>query len=596
MAVKRSALAIANNDIVYLWWTYSEKIPDCLGFSVRRLQDGKDPVALPAFVGFERPDDAAPRKRARSTTDTWPVQSYQWKDLFVPEDTKVRYEIVPMRGTPGSKLEEIPGLAVRTKLTSATEQLGSHRIVFNRGIISTQGLSGDLPHGPSGTPVADALREHIGKPGDRIRKRLSGEALAALTSLLDRARKDGGRCFCALYELTDVELVKAIVKAKDRVELVLGNADSTKRVGGKDVKVYDGTNKQTREDLREVLGPALIDRLVKGNSIAHNKFVVYVDGGGTPRAVMTGSTNWTPTGMCAQSNNVLVLESRALAERYLEYYERLKVDVVDGKNGQAEPLRTADAQPLDPIKLGATKDGAATTWYSPNFPRKTGKPTDPPPPDMAELFQAITDAEHGVLFLLFSAGRPSVLQHITKVSQDRAAANKRFFVRGAISDEKTAQEYETRVYNDSLLDKPNVLISGIGAVPDRFAFWEQELAKLGHAVIHDKLVVVDPFTDNCLVAAGSHNLGYKASRANDENLLLIRGNRKVAEAYAAHVLDIVNHYNWRRKLNEEARKAKATGQPIEHAFDHLAKSDGWQDKYFEGSFLRSRDLFFFPPA
>ena len=46
--MERKALAIANNDLVYLWWTYSEKIPDCLGFSIRRFQKGKAPVALPA--------------------------------------------------------------------------------------------------------------------------------------------------------------------------------------------------------------------------------------------------------------------------------------------------------------------------------------------------------------------------------------------------------------------------------------------------------------------------------------------------------------------------------------------------------------------
>ncbi len=37
--------------------------------------------------------------------------------------------------------------------------------------------------------------------------------------------------------------------------------------------------------------------------------------------------------------------------------------------------------------------------------------------------------------------------------------------------------------------------------------------------------------------------------ANDENLCIIRGNRAIAEAYTAHVLDVVNHFNWRAALN-----------------------------------------------
>ena len=69
---------------------------------------------------------------------------------------------------------------------------------------------------------------------------------------------------------------------------------------------------------------------------------------------------------------------------------------------------------------------------------------------------------------------------------------------------------------------------------DAFAQWTQELNQAGHAVIHDKIVVIDPFSDTCVVAMGSHNDGYKASYNNDENLAIIKGHRAVAEAYAAH--------------------------------------------------------------
>ena len=123
---------------------------------------------------------------------------------------------------------------------------------------------------------------------------------------------------------------------------------------------------------------------------------------------------------------------------------------------------------------------------------------------------------------------------------------------------------------------------------------EKELAKLGHAVIHDKIVVVDPFRDDCCVITGSHNLGFKASYSNDDNLVILSGNRKVAEAYAAHILDVVNHYNWRYKLVNDAKEAKVGKVKKKSSFTDLANDDSWQDKYFEGSFLASRDRFFFP--
>lgn len=88
--------------------------------------------------------------------------------------------------------------------------------------------------------------------------------------------------------------------------------------------------------------------------------------------------------------------------------------------------------------------------------------------------------------------------------------------------------------------------------------------------------------------------------ANDENLCIIRGNRAIAEAYTAHVLDVVNHFNWRAALNAAAAAQDAGPQPdggdgeADNPFTGLATDDRWQEKYFRGHFLASRDAFFFP--
>lgn len=70
--------------------------------------------------------------------------------------------------------------------------------------------------------------------------------------------------------------------------------------------------------------------------------------------------------------------------------------------------------------------------------------------------------------------------------------------------------------------------------------------------------------------------------------MILSSNRKVSEAYAAHILDVVNHYNWRYKLVKDAKVGKKS------SFTDLVSDDSWQDKYFKGSFLASRDRFFFP--
>jgi len=39
---------------------------------------------------------------------------------------------------------------------------------------------------------------------------------------------------------------------------------------------------------------------------------------------------------------------------------------------------------------------------------------------------------------------------------------------------------------------------------------------------------------------------------------------------------------------------KKAGKDPEKAYYDLDENDRWQDKYFKGSFLQNRDMFFFP--
>jgi hypothetical protein len=50
------------------------------------------------------------------------------------------------------------------------------------------------------------------------------------------------------------------------------------------------------------------------------------------------------------------------------------------------------------------------------------------------------------------------------------------------------------------------------------------------------------------VITGSHNFSDSASMKNDENLVIIRGNAKLAQAYALHINGVYDHYSWRAFL------------------------------------------------
>ena len=97
----------------------------------------------------------------------------------------------------------------------------------------------------------------------------------------------------------------------------------------------------------------------------------------------------------------------------------------------------------------------------------------------------------------------------------------------------------------------------------------------------DKILVLDPLDPvHCLVALGSHNLGYKASYSNDENLVIVRGHGALAQAYAVHVLDVYDHYRFRAVEAElSAKKKKTTGAATETRWDgFLDTTGGWQEK------------------
>jgi phospholipase D-like protein len=365
-----NAIAISNNDMVYLHWSVPEKIPDCLGFSVIRHDVGtREQTALPAMVGFQSRDEKSAEAGKRfKDTDVWPVQKYSWKDVFAQRGRTYWFEIVPMIGKPGN-LQRDASRAMRTNSVSLDPRHGNCAVFFNRGIISTQAIAHSLPKSRSGLPNKDDLKKKIEKPGDPIRARLVGGLEAGVLQLLDRADKDGGECYCGLYELSDRDLVDHLASlGKKKLHLVLSNAGEDTQKGTGD---GDGTNFKARAKLHG-LGLDVADRMLRKGHIGHNKFVVYVDNRGRPRAVLSGSTNWTPTGLCAQSNNAILIESPDLAAEYLKYWKDLKADTKaangDGSKLQSAKYRTDNRKARkvqDLIDEHGRPAGTIQSWFSP---------------------------------------------------------------------------------------------------------------------------------------------------------------------------------------------------------------------------------------
>src|SRR5947209_13672198 len=498
--------------------------------------------------------------------------------------------------------------------------------------------------------------------------------------MFDRADKENGTLHLALYELDDPELVGLLVKNQARLKLILSTAgrdkgkdkagapDSmaaaaksmvkrsalAKKAGKKTKKlpakkksakkaskskkaapkktaagakpkratVWDVTNKAARATLSALMGNRFQNRMFNNSAhIGHNKFAVLLNSNGKPIAVWSGSTNWTPTGLCAQSNNTIVIESEDVAKAYFDYWTRLHADKLPLPKPLSAPLASDQGPALRKANATANHaklDGGKTQidlWYSPNTP-KTGTPANRTvPPDLEFVFSLMKKAKDAIFFLVFNPGRTkgdpegeADINTVVSAAIDFGRLDPKLTVFGAISDPtavpgfvappKGAPKDAPKIPPAAIFTPagvPNVLMIRAAAIDDVVGDFQRELLSAGHAIIHDKIVVIDPMSEtDCVVITGSHNQGFKASYANDENMLILRGNKPLALAYTTHVLDIYDHYKFRAVLEQQKRDAMLAGKPAPKrptGKGFLQTKDTWQDPYLSGE--KGKELAYF---
>jgi len=587
----RNAVAFANNDVVTIAWSFGKRPENCMGFALYRIDaQGKETV-LPSHAVFK-----GNTIQPGQTTAQFPIQKFYWKDPYARlagEKTKsftFRYKIVPLQGKPGS-LTPMTSLPILTtnEVTVTGVCSPSLTAIFNRGLISTQHVSNAL----KGNLNKQQFIKKIGTIGNQLRKDLTGQTLGTLLDFLSRAKKSG-HIYAALYELTDVELIASLVGLGKKLDIVMANivarptgSDNSSKAAKTEVK-ESANKKNASKEAKSAAQPEnqyawkkisasadeALYRKPPGSHIVHNKFLIYADSKGKPQAVLTGSTNWTATGLCAQTNNVLIIEDPDVAQRYMDYWNKLKTDELahekDAKSFQAAPMRSFDGKgeqlTLDEKapKGDSTAPSQLTSYFSPNTPkpRSKGKSGELEPADMKDLETRMKAAKHAILFLAFIPGTPSVVDFASEAQR----ANKALFVRGCVTSPDAAGEFYYTLRGTSppkrqrtpkgqpqkpktpVKEDPRVIAAKALTKADAPKGWVPELLKAGFAITHDKIVVIDPFADDCVVVTGSHNLGYQASYNNDENLVMVKGNKNLAMAYATHVLDVYDHFSWRWTL------------------------------------------------
>jgi phosphatidylserine/phosphatidylglycerophosphate/cardiolipin synthase-like enzyme len=104
--------------------------------------------------------------------------------------------------------------------------------------------------------------------------------------------------------------------------------------------------------------------------------------------------------------------------------------------------------------------------------------------------------------------------------------------------------------------------------------------------LHTKYMLVDPLSDDPIVVSGSANFSVNSCTVNDENMLIIRGNKRVADIYLGEYMRLHRHFAFREWAAAHPEEALHP----EHEF--LDEADVWWKRFFEDTAERRKRQFF----
>ena len=248
--------------------------------------------------------------------------------------------------------------------------------------------------------------------------------------------------------------------------------------------------------------------------IRHNKFIVLLKGD-KPVAVWTGSTNISAGGIFGHSNVGHIVWDEDVAAKYLDYWQRL-------------------ADNLTPTKLRAPNKAAT--------PTPAGKP--PKNSVTPALFRARRQGQQRDAPVVRGPARRGeggllhdvCLQHRRVFQQVLAQDND--VLRYVVKDDPLGEDESIGHDRDVIFAAGGYL--GEGALANFLRERSNPLNR--NRYIHNKFMLVDPLSDDPLVVTGSANFSKPSQRTNDENMLVIRGDTRVADIYFGEFMRVFDHH------------------------------------------------------
>lgn len=542
-----SVHAIAGTHVVLLGMDLPKsKCTGLLGFAIRRTDHTEsESYWLSGYKTFASvvPE---PAEGVAYSTRKHPIQGFTWSDFSAKPGYEYTYEVVALRGAPANP-QEAERVSVRVR-TEAEDKPGSpHHVHFNRGAAASQEYTRRF-----GDRSPDAV-------GQAAFDWLSRGAAEAIAGFIARATGPEWGLRVCTYEFTEAHVLQALKNAAKRKA---------------DVKILyharnDGTKKNNEKRIKAFgLSKLCAPRNAKGLALSHNKVIVLTRNG-QAQAVLTGSTNFSEGGIYGHSNVVHICEENRTAKKYLWLWEELAKN--DDKKVAAPAIAARTPLPVDAKKAGTTPvfsprdDLSALAWYA-----------------------GQAKAGGGALFMTFAFGMQDLFQDAYRNGKAKLRYALMEKMSGPAGTPAQRKANEAKII---ALRKMEANKFAVGAQLKEGAFdrWAAErLSGLNVNVkyLHTKYMLVDPLGANPLVVSGSANFSTASTEDNDENMLVVRGDKRVADIYLGEFMRLYRHFAFRDWMNSKAAKKQKA------EVKHLDESDTWWQGYFGTSFAsRQREYF-----
>lgn len=563
------------------------------GFTIQTQPSGKTAYYLLNQLQFKYPSrHAQDSNEPPNSTINAPIHKFRWVHVpgsfhqgIEPVMGDYTYTVTPRYFDPkGSLLPVDPKLSVSVVVKVAPFQKAELEVGFTRGFTQSQAFVHHFgakalirPKGDellfdttaqSGANAAGAKYTYA----DEYRW-LGYTARDHIFELLDSVIGNKSlRLDMFAYDLNEPDVIQRLLTLakQGRVRLILDNA-----------ALHHSATAPKPEDEIETLFNAAVKKgsaagIVRGsfNRYAHDKVMIVSDAKG-PLRVLTGSTNFSVTGLYVNSNHVLVFHDRVVAAKYSEVFENAWINQAKRGTFQPSPL-AASAFPFDSKATPKTEITFAP-HPSPVANQMLG--------DIAQRIATESegkDVKNSVFFAVMQldTGTGPVLPALTKL---HSAQN--IFSYGISDTTSGIRFYAPR-------NKNGVLVTG---KPTRTKlpppFDQVPGVGIGHQ-IHHKFIVCGFNTKAAVVYCGSSNLTAGGEEANGDNLLAIH-DADIATVFTIEAVALIDHFDFLDRYSQAPAAATplpaAKQQAAAEAGWFLSTTDRWTIRYFDPEDLRCVD-------